>query len=246
VVELDRIGARAWPALEEELLGDWRLRFSRGVTGRANSVLPFGPDDGPPLAERVAAVERAYRARGLPPKFQLTPNAWPPELPAELAARGYVEDRPTLVMTADMRDWHSTGTRLAPDWHSTGTDLAPAWHPEWFAVYRAVDSRGDDEAARGIFERIELATAYASQDGAVGLGVFDGAWLGIYCMATLPEARRQGKARAVVAALLGWGRERGAQTAYLCTHSTNEPAQALYRSFGFETAETYTYFTAAG
>jgi ribosomal protein S18 acetylase RimI-like enzyme len=48
------------------------------------------------------------------------------------------------------------------------------------------------------------------------------------------------------AALLAWGRSAGATRAYLCVHSTNVTAQALYRGFGFETAQTYRYFTAAG
>jgi ribosomal protein S18 acetylase RimI-like enzyme len=235
-VELDRIAARAWPALEEERLGAWRLRFSRGVTGRANSVLPLGPDEGPPLDERIAAVEAAYGARGLPPKFQVTPSTWPPELPRALRERGYEEDAPTFVMTAP-----------AGAWKADAVEVAPRLHDRWLAVYRAVDARGDDAAARGILERIDLPTAFVSDaDVAVGLGVLDGGWVGIYCMATLPEARRQGRARRVVAALLAWGREHGASRAYLCTHSTNVTAQALYRSFGFEVAQTYAYLTAAG
>jgi ribosomal protein S18 acetylase RimI-like enzyme len=241
VVEIDRIAARAWPPLEEERLGEWRLRFSRGVTNRANSVLPLGPDDGPPLGERIEHVERAYRARGLPPKFQLTAAAWPPELRPELSARGYVEQQPTLVMAAPIGVWHSSGTRLAP---------GP--RPEWFDAWRTVDARAADvDAARAILDRIALPTAFAERrDGegvaAVGMGVLDGRWLGIYCMATLPHARRQGHAGAILRALLAWGRGEGASRAHLSVTEANTGAQALYRSFGFEPARAYSYFTAAG
>jgi ribosomal protein S18 acetylase RimI-like enzyme len=227
-VELDLLGARAWPALEEERLGGWRLRFSRGITGRANSVLPLGPDDGPPLGQRIDAVEAAYRAHGLPPKFQLVPSAWPPELSAALAARGYVEDEGTLVMTAPIGE--ATGEATL---RTEVTDV-------WLDLYGHRD-------ARGIVERIEPETRFAERDGvACGLGVLDGDWLGVYCMRTRTGARRQGHAREIVGALLAWGRSAGASRAYLCVHSTNETAQALYRGFGFETAQTYRYFTAAG
>ena len=43
VAELDRLQHRAWPAAHEEALGGWRLRFTDGVTRRANFVLPHGP-----------------------------------------------------------------------------------------------------------------------------------------------------------------------------------------------------------
>jgi ribosomal protein S18 acetylase RimI-like enzyme len=227
-VELDLLAARAWPALEEERLGGWRLRFSRGITGRANSVLPLGPDDGPPLERRIDAVEAAYRAHGLPPKFQLVPSSWPRELPAALAARGYVEDEGTLVMTAALGAATGEATLRA--------EVSDAW----------LDLYGHRDA-RGIVERIEPEKRFAERAGAAcGLGVLDGDWLGVYCMRTRPEARRRGHAREIVGALLAWGRAAGARRAYLCVHSTNVTAQALYRGFGFETAQTYRYFTAAG
>ena len=227
-MELDLLGARAWPALEEERVGGWRLRFSRGITGRANSVLPLGPDGRPPLDERIAAVEAAYRARGLPPKFQLVPSSWPPGLPGALEARGYVEDEGTLIMTAPIGG--ASGEAML---RTEATDA-------WLDLYGHRD-------ARGIVERIEPRRTFAQRDdAAVGLGVLDGGWVGIYCMRTREHARRQGHARRIVGALLAWGRARGAARAYLCVHSTNVTAQALYRELGFETAQTYRYFTAAG
>jgi ribosomal protein S18 acetylase RimI-like enzyme len=227
-VELDLLGARAWPAVQEERLGGWRLRFSRGITGRGNSVLPLGPDDGPPLEQRIDAVEAAYRARGLPPKFQVVASTWPPELPDALAARGYVQDEGTLVMTAPIGGETGEAT-LRPD-------VTDGW----------LDLYGTREV-RGMVEAIEPERRFAERDGvACGLGVLDAGWLGVYCMRTRAEARRQGHARAIVGALLAWGRASGAERAYLFVHSTNETAQALYRSLGFETTGTYRYFTAAG
>ena len=48
-----------------------------------------------------------------------------------------------------------------------------------------------------------------------------------------------------MAALLAWGAERGATTAYLQVLGDNEPALAMYGSMGFETHHAYAYLTPA-
>jgi len=49
-----------------------------------------------------------------------------------------------------------------------------------------------------------------------------------------PSVRRTGAGRALVAAVVDWARERGARRVHLWATDGNEPAIALYRSFGFE------------
>ena len=51
----------------------------------------------------------------------------------------------------------------------------------------------------------------------------------------------QGLAVAVMAALLEWGAERGATTAYLQVLGDNAPALALYEGMGFTTHHAYRY-----
>ena len=46
-----------------------------------------------------------------------------------------------------------------------------------------------------------------------------------------------------MAALLEWGAELGATTAYLQVLGHNEPALALYGSMGFTTHHAYAYLT---
>ena len=78
---------------------------------------------------------------------------------------------------------------------------------------------------------------------AVGLGVADGPWLGIFAMLTLPEARRRGSAKAVLHALTSWGAARGAGRAYLQVERDNDTARALYTACGFVPAYEYHYRT---
>src|SRR3954469_20591084 len=76
---------------------------------------------------------------------------------------------------------------------------------------------------------------------AVGRGVLDDGWVGVFGMATLPEARRTGAARAILAALAGWAAERSAEGVYLQVEGDNAPALSLYESAGFAPAAAYSY-----
>src|ERR1700744_3316849 len=86
---LEDVGYRLWVAPEVEELDGWRLRSARGLTGRANSVLPNAPGT-LPVAEKIERAEEGYAERGLPVRFQLTAAALPEGLDDTLAARGYV------------------------------------------------------------------------------------------------------------------------------------------------------------
>ena len=90
VADLHRLQHRAWPAAHEEALGGWRLRFTAGVTRRANSVLPHGPAP-PDIEAAVARVEVAYAERGLDPRFLISPAArrrsWTPSSPSAATRR---------------------------------------------------------------------------------------------------------------------------------------------------------------
>jgi len=250
--KLDLLGALAWPSLEVVLMDDWRLRFAGGVTKRANSVLLLGPEGRRGLADdaldrRIAAVERAYAMHHLPARFQVTASCWPSELPEALARRGYVESDSTLVMTSSLREAPSV-ILTAPDWRIVEQPGASmAWLDAWWAV----DGRGgiaELEIARAILARIVPPRVFIEchdRNGitGVGLGVLDAEWVGIYCMATLPGARRRGCARAVLGHLVEWARTQGAECAHLAVTELNEPAQRLYRAFGFEISHRYSYFT---
>ena len=81
---------------------------------------------------------------------------------------------------------------------------------------------------------------------AVGMGVLDGAAVGIVCLATVPSARRRGCARAVLSQLTRWAGERGARLAHLAVVEQNEPARRLYAEAGFAVRQSYAYLTPAG
>ena len=243
VLELEEAAFRAWPAEEVVELSGWRLRFTRGVTRRANSVWPNEWRDEKPLAERVEAVEAFAASRGIAPSFQLTSAAQPTELDAWLAGRGYVVDAPVIVMTRDLEglDDGRQSRRRNDRARDPERRLAVRRH-------RTRPVRPVSRALSGILARIGTRGAFAlsrTNDGpvAVGLGVVDGAWLGIFDMMTVSEARRRGAARSILSALAAWGSKHGALAAYLQVERDNAPARALYSSTGFMPAYEYHYRT---
>ena len=224
---LERVAADALPALEQVEVDGWRLRASAGVTRRANSALPLSD------ALPVDAVVDFYRSRDLPAVVQVSD----PRTDAALEARGWQRDIAVQVMTAPLPAGDSTAVVVdEPD---------EAWLDCWWSV----DGRGGPEqleVARRMQALVAAPAAYARvvRDGrvvAVGRGVAQEGQLGVFSMAVRPEARRQGLARQVLAALGAWGRAQGAHQAYLQVFDGNAPARSLYASAGFRTAHRYHY-----
>ena len=240
VAELDRLQLRAWPAAHEEALGGWRLRFTGGVTRRANSVLPHDPAQ-PDIEAAVAQVEAAYAERGLEPRFLVSPAAAPPDLDPILAERGYEAEAATLVQM--------TGLPLRPLPVAEDIEVEVGDFDEaWLSAYAAAESLtpGEVEGRRGIHRRIRAEAGYAtarigSKAAGVGSIVVEDGWAGVHNMATAPAYQRRGAARAVLHTLLAWAAERGATRSYLAVMETNVAARALYEHSGYATAYRYWY-----
>ncbi|MBN6058063.1 GNAT family N-acetyltransferase [Nonomuraea sp. RK-328] len=222
-MDFDSLVHEAWPAYESQTHDGWILRYAGGVTKRANSVLPLGaPAD---LEAAIVAAEAFYAERGTRSAFSLGSGAMP-GLDAELDRRGYELVDPTLIMSR-------TGDAREPE-HAVRIEESP-W-PAWVDAWWAVDGRYADgrRTVERIFTGVPAWYAAVEEEGvplAVGRAVPQGDTLGVYCMATLPGARRRGLARSVLRALLRRG---GLPSAYLVVTRANEAAQALYASEGFE------------
>ncbi|MEU5862827.1 GNAT family N-acetyltransferase [Nonomuraea sp. NPDC047529] len=228
-MNVDLLVHQAWPAYEQRSHDGWVLRSAGGVTKRANSVLALhAPAD---LDAAIGAAEAFYGERGQSCAFSIGPGTWP-GLDAELARRGYELVDPTLIMA---------GSPPAEPHGPVRIEDHP-W-PEWLETWWSVDGRygaGLEEATR-ICTGVPAWYAAVEEDGvpvAVGRVVPQGDTAGIFCMATLPSARRRGLARTVLRALTGHA---GAKSAYLVTTEPNRAAQALYRGEGFQTVGRYHY-----
>jgi N-acetylglutamate synthase len=241
---IERLAAAAWPADENVALDGWRLRHTRGVTRRANSVLAEASGSALALERRLLEVERWYAQRGQPARYQLCPVSQPGDLDARLAARGYQATAPTLVQVGDIAAVLQTTPR--PGQASLGLHAHPpaAWH----AVYAEIEHAGPSEleVRAAILARITSPTCYATvtidgQCAAIGLAVLDDGWAGLFCIGTRVEWRRRGLAHLLVWSLADWARRQGAARLYLQVMARNSAARALYDRLGFRDLYTYHY-----
>jgi N-acetylglutamate synthase len=248
---LDELGANATAATTVQLVDGWWVRAAPEYPfRRCNSALPYGGDS-TGLEARIGMVERFYRDRELPVRFQMSPAAMPIGLDEVLETRGYEIEEPTLVLTADTPRVMERTLRSDAGDVTVGEEIDEYWVAEYASAF------GDDETARdrlrGYAHLLRhlgptVGTAAMPIDetpAAVGLGVLERGWAGVYAMGTRPEARRRGAATAVLQALAEWAHGRGATRLYLQVEATNDGARQLYTRAGFETAYRYHYRTHA-
>lgn len=110
--------------------------------------------------------------------------------------------------------------------------------------------------ARRAVADVDVSNVVITLDGGIACAAVPGAaqgfaayaddWVGFRGIEVVEINRRRGLARTIMAALLGWGAELGATTAYLQVLGDNAPALALYESMGFTTHHRYAYLTPGG
>lgn len=200
-----------WPDLETEAVGDWLLRRSATETARRANSV---------LAFGPSGVEGDYeRVVGFYDRSHSRPVAAVlPDSEEDALFRGHgwrleSHDADTLFQLASVA---RVGRLLA----------------------------GVDVAAADVTEAGGLATARLVVDGEVvasGVAAYDDDWVGFRSIEVSPTHRRRGHALAVMAALLEWGAEQGATTAYLQVLGDNTAALELYARLGFATHHAYRY-----
>jgi GNAT superfamily N-acetyltransferase len=235
----------AFPSLKQVLLGNWLLRFSEGLSRRANSISPRGNPLRPDCADIAAAItagEALYHAQGLPVIFRV-PSIVDPALDRELAARLYASEGESCVLYGPI-DGLAVGAG-APD---PAVQLSPSPSPEWLAAMARL--QGHTAAQGAIYRRIVGAIAIPArfallaQGGApagLAYGAIHDGLLTYESVVTDPGRRRQGLARRVIASLAAWARDSGATGACLEVEAENAPARALYAGFGLTEVYRYHY-----
>ena len=235
---LEEIAANGHAALNTMLYDGWLLRFSEGVTNRANSVSVIRPSQGDP-SEKVAHCEACYAKQGLPAVFKLTDND--AELSAFLENRGY-----RIVTPTDVRILDLDGTDLPADTDRCVFSAEPsAWLPDYFAFEEISDPRRMD-VFRRMLSRTLADTVYCTLlrgggPAACASGALEQGYMLLQNVVVDPALRGTGLGKKLCRAMLAKAKELGARHVYLQVVRSNDAAMNLYRGLGFRKVYTYWY-----
>jgi len=228
----------AWPALREERIPGWVLRFSEGLTRRANSANPLHGGIGDPDGV-ISACEGRYRAHGLPTFFRI-PSILDSAMDQRLEGRGYSVEGKSAVMHADLR--------RVPSQSDAAAELAAAPGAEWLGAMSLLQRHTEKKSATyaKIVTSIANPAAFvgARNDGrlaALAYGAMHDGLLCIESVITDVGVRRRGHARRMLSSLIEWARTAGAEGVCLQVEAGNEPAISLYRSLGLRELYRYHY-----
>jgi ribosomal protein S18 acetylase RimI-like enzyme len=225
----------AWPALREERMGPWLLRFADGLSRRSNSANPTSARIAD-IAGDVAACADRYRASGLPAIFRI-PSLVDPAVDAHLDELGYGTEGTTLTL-------HGTDPVARRD---PVVEIASSAGTEWLETMSAWQKRSPRDAAvyAQLVGAIGIPAGFASLrvDGATAALAYGAIHDGRLCFESVITAaaqRGRGYARRTLQSLIAWAAAQGARAICLQVEAANAPAIALYRSLG-ATTELYRY-----
>jgi ribosomal protein S18 acetylase RimI-like enzyme len=242
---LEHACSDAWPPLKQHHLGEWRLRWADGFTGRANSALAVG-DPGIPMAQALAAVCDFAHSQGIMPTVQTVQGG---TVEAAIAAAGWLPNtaHPAGHEVSVMVGGRATnGTLLAKN-ERKFPFIASAPTPGWWELTAGttVPTTAQRHVLTSVLTGGDVGYGVAELDGATAGAVrvaVVGEFAHISRLAVRPEYRRRGLAVAMMGAAGSWARDRSATRKVLQVSVSNAPALALYHELGFTEHHRYRYW----
>ncbi|MBO0810815.1 MAG: GNAT family N-acetyltransferase, partial [Microlunatus sp.] len=233
--EVEQAAAPGWIA-DHRPLGDWLLRSGNGFTGRANSCLAVG-DPGVPYDQAAKIITDFYTGLDLQPRVQTVIGSR-----SDLAL-GDLGWQQTYVRTTVMT--HTLVGLIGDHRRNPRVQITGELTDEWWQGFQSYRAVGDHDTARRILTGPPpVGLAAVRVDGsiaALGRGQVSNEWLGIGCLWTRPEHRRQGLATMIMIELGHWAARLGARNSYLQVETENAEAIAAYAALGFRPHHEYRY-----
>ncbi|NCB92381.1 MAG: GNAT family N-acetyltransferase [Clostridia bacterium] len=236
---IEDLSLNAWPSHQIQLYDGWLLRFSYFYTHRTNSVEQIGLSS-IPVDEKIKFCEDAYRRWGTPSIFKITPLL-DPDFEKRLIKRDYMVQHITEVMLLDYAAYRAQTPAVNVQIEHT---INARWINSLFAL-KSTTNAIHRQIVPSMYQAIPkdtLAASIVNEKGqivAIGLGILDRSYIGIYAIHVHPYYRGRKYARSICTTLLNAGYEMGLKGAYLQVVHGNSPAKNLYSSLGFQDFYSY-------
>ena len=230
--------AAAFPGKEHTWTADgqWLMRAGDGVTGRSNSAIPLGPSAGF-MPVPIEEIDAFYARHDLPTRLAVPERIGnPAEKLIAAAPEAWSLEPEILVMVRDLGELPELS-----DVHFV-VDKQP--DPEWLSLYHFRGQSLPPLALEYLRSHIDGTMGFgrllsdAGETIAITRGTLtesgDGTlWLGYSAVEVAEGWRRKGLGTALGAHMLAWGKEHGAQKAYLQVVAHNVAGIGLYEKLGF-------------
>ena len=216
--------------------GSWLLRAGDGATGSSNSAVPLGPSAGftpVPLEE----IKDFFARHDLPVRL-LVPERIGKPAERLLADAAWETEPEMLAMVLRGLPALAEAPSASPTFH-----IAAQPDEEWLAMYQSRTDALPAEALQSLRAHVEgmLGFGRLVLDGetvAIARGTLsesgDGTtWLGLSSIEVAEDFRRRGYGTLMLQHLLRWGRDNGADHAYLTVPASNTAGVRLAEKLGF-------------
>ncbi|MFW9826266.1 MAG: GNAT family N-acetyltransferase [Candidatus Thorarchaeota archaeon] len=249
IKDFQEILMNSWPAHHYYFLNGWIMRFTDGVTSRANSVFPVNYTGNlNAIDEDIEFVEKAYNMFNLPAMFTLPDYFEPKDLEEKLLEHGYREVgciTYTMISPIQQLRKETINRDITFNFYSKRINKFSKFLAKYSSRNQNAQVVLNALVKRIIIPKIKCIIAELNNT-VVGtlMGILDPhGFLYIVDMLVHPEFRQQKIATSMFWKLINeWGIKNGAKTIWLQVESENVKAVKLYFKLGFEKAYSYRYF----
>ncbi|MFX1497708.1 MAG: GNAT family N-acetyltransferase [Promethearchaeota archaeon] len=237
----------SWPAKYYFFHKGWILRFTNGVTSRANSVLPLNYYGNRRTLNRdITIVEEAYKMYNLPAIFTMHDFHKPKYLRNELISKNYREISHTVALGGRLNDINIEN--LNKNYKYFFLEMRHGDFSE-FLSRQSQKSEEEQNIINKITQRIKILKkcflVVKSQSSIVGTlaGVLDlNGYLYLVDIFVDPNFRKQSIAKSMFFKIMhDWVNPRNIKMVWLQVEIENETAISLYENIGLKKLYNYYY-----
>ena len=248
IKQLQEILMNCWPAYHYFFLNGWILRFTGGVTARANSVFPLNYHGKPNDLERdLNLVEKAYKVYNLPTIFTIPEVFEPNNLDLKLKERGYQQlgcITNTMIISIENSRDEVINEEFTYIFHTKRVEEISN-----FLARYSKRNKEEQKVLEALTNRIVIpkkrfiVASYDNEVVGTLLGILDPhGYLYIVDVLVHPNFRQQKIATSMFFKIIkNWGTSNGIEKIWLQVEAENQEAMNLYTKLGFDKVYSYYY-----
>ncbi|MFX1378525.1 MAG: GNAT family N-acetyltransferase [Promethearchaeota archaeon] len=245
---LQEILLNVWPAHHYYFLNGWILRFTKGVTARANSVFPlYYTGNLDTLDQDITYVEKAYNSYNLPAIFTMPEYFEPNNLDIKLLEHGYQQSGcVTYTMISTIKELRN---------EEINENFVYIVYPQRVIACSKFLAKFSqrNQRAQNVLEKLSnriiipqkrvIIAKYKNKVIGTLTAILDPhGFLYIVDVLVHPEFRRQKLATSMFFIIMNkWGIKSEVNAIWLQVETENKEAMKLYAKLGFKKAYSYYY-----